>query len=68
MTDTSYGNVKLRHAPQENCDPNSPFWIVRVDKEIIDSHDGFFFSGTPPDVKEKPQFIDFILDVFNSAS
>ena len=68
VTDTSYGNVKLRHAPQENCDPNSPFWIVRVDKEIIDSHDGFFFSGTPPDVKEKPQFIDFILDVFDSAS
>lgn len=40
---TADGRVMLlSHEPRESCDPNNPFWVVKVDRRIIDNHNGFY--------------------------
>ncbi len=47
--------MTLNHEPRESCDPNNPFWVVKVDKRIIDGHNGFY-----SDDKDKNYLTEFV--------
>jgi hypothetical protein len=45
----------LRHEPRENCDGRNPFWVIKVDKAIINGHGGF----------DNDYFTDFVVNEIN---
>ncbi len=51
----------LIHEPRENCDPNNPFWVIRVNGKIMSGHDGFFnFPGN-----QQSYFADFVVNLIS---
>ncbi len=55
---TGDGHVMtLNHEPRESCDPNNPFWVVKVDKRIIDGHNGFYSQD--PDKNYLTEFVAY---------